>query len=107
MAKQNKKQAPEMTLNVQGYVMQLMHEKIQEIIEHIREVKNVHNYSPAHLQAKTKRINESVLRVSVMYKGDLWLSCIQTLGINGIETVEFKSKYVPSGEKDDGASLVN
>ena len=85
--------APIMNVDVKGIISTALNAKINEIIDHVVVKRKIKNFKPSHIRASTIK-KENIIEVHMLYKGDKWLTCTQTMGVNGIEEMTFKSKYI-------------
>ena len=89
-------ETPLMTLNVQPVIAKIMHDKVIQIMLHIARKKKIKELEMQFMKSKTMPIEEGqkYIEMKIYYKGDVWITAKQYNGLNGIEKIDFESKYI-------------
>jgi hypothetical protein len=84
---------PEMNLPIKKIVMAAIDRKTTQLLLHISDHLKVKRFDAKNITIGTIK-EKKILEIKMFYKGDEWLVCQQVMGANGIEEINFKSKYI-------------
>ncbi len=85
---------PTLELNLEPIVSKIISNKVLEIFNYIKDLRKIKNFDVEFIEYKQSEPKNGIVKLKVYYKGDLWLKCKQTVSVNGIERIEFVSKYI-------------